>query len=206
MHYKKIKSGDTIIEFHNNWLGVETVIINGQVVSKKASILGANHYFTIMEDGHPANYMLTTKTNEHLLVLIDLRRNGKIVFENVQLQYGTTQKAVKNKFKKAGIQKLVSYDIDEAINDLKQGLNINADDPEIFFYLACCYSNQEKAKEGFECLKKAVENKLQNVEMILNHEMLAYLRMQDAFEEFLGSNFTKYDESKLTDSNNPEQE
>ncbi len=44
MYYKKIKTEKNIIEFHNNWLGVETVIVNGQIVSKKTSLLGAHHH------------------------------------------------------------------------------------------------------------------------------------------------------------------
>ncbi len=32
---KKINIGETVFEFHNNWLGEETVIVDGQIVSKK---------------------------------------------------------------------------------------------------------------------------------------------------------------------------
>ena len=33
-----------------------------------------------------------------------------------------------------------------------------------------------------------------DTEMILNHDMLAYIRMRPAFEDFLNSGFTDYDE------------
>ena len=36
--------------------------------------------------------------------------------------------------------------------------------------------------------------KLKNTEAILNHDMLAFLRMNAAFEGFFGSNFSRYDE------------
>jgi hypothetical protein len=38
-----------------------------------------------------------------------------------------------------------------------------------------------------------VEHGLSDSEAILNHDMLAYLRMNPAFEGFLASNFTRYD-------------
>lgn len=199
MYYKKIKTEHTTIEFHNNWLGVETVIINGQAVSKKSSFMGTDHYFSIIENGHSAHYMLTTKIDSLLQVYIDLRRNGTLIEENIPIPYGAKPSAPRNKFKRLGIKKLNEYAIKEAIEELKKGLNVDNQDPEIYFYLACGYSIEEKALKGFECLKKAAENKLQNLEVILNHEMLAYLRMQEAFEEFFNSNFTEFDESKISD-------
>ncbi len=193
MQYKKITSGDTIIEFHNNWLGEETVIVQGQVVSRKSSILGTHHPFTLIEEGEKANYVLTTKLDMNMQVLIDLRRNGKIVHENVIVSFGTMPRKPKNKAKKRGIAKLQEYDIEGAIEELKNALNIDAEDPEIYFHLACAYSIQENPKESFENLKIAVAYKLQDTESILNHDMLAYTRMHKAFEGFLNSNFSEYD-------------
>lgn len=195
MQYKKFKTEHSVIEFHNNWLGVETVIINGQIVSKKSSVMGAEHHFSIMEDGHLARYVLTSKLGMN--VLIDIRRNGVLIAANVPLPYGTKPKAAKNISKINGINLLNDYQVDDALVELKKALDINLEDPEIYFYLACCYSIEEKPLEGFESLKKAVANRLQNTEMILDHEMLAYLRMHDEFEPFLNSNFMEYDESKL---------
>jgi len=39
------------IEFHNSWLGKETVKVDGQTVSAKRSLLGADHVFSILSDG-----------------------------------------------------------------------------------------------------------------------------------------------------------
>ena len=100
MQYQKITSGKTIIEFHNNWLGEETVIINGQIVSKKSSILGTHHHFKVMENGQSVTYVLTSKVNDHLQVLLDLKRNGKIVQEDIPVQWGTKPKRPKNTPKK----------------------------------------------------------------------------------------------------------
>lgn len=198
MYYKKIKQGDTVIEFHNNWLGIETIIVNGQIVSKKGSIMGTEHYFNLIEDGHNARYILTTKVNSAMAVFIDLRKNGEIVQEDIPVGMGSKPREAQNKFKHSGIAKIKEYDIEDGIKDLEEGLAFDAKDPEIFFYLACAYSIQEKPKKGFECLKKTVQYHLQDIEMILNHDMLAFLRMEEPFEDFVNSNFKDYDESKLS--------
>jgi len=46
-------------------------------------------------------------------------------------------------------------------------------------------------------LKNAVENKLHDTSIIRNHEMLAFLRIQDGFEDFERSNFTKFDKKLI---------
>ncbi|MFZ1456235.1 MAG: hypothetical protein WAT46_09365, partial [Saprospiraceae bacterium] len=61
MQYLKLKYEQTIIELHNNWLGEETVIVGGKIVSKKSSVVGINHHFSIHENGAKVNYVLTTK-------------------------------------------------------------------------------------------------------------------------------------------------
>lgn len=63
--------------------------------------------------------------------------------------------------------------------------------------MACAYSVLERPWEGFEALKKAKELHLQDTEAILNHDMLAFLRMRDAFEGFLNSEFKAYDKNLL---------
>ena len=199
MQYKKIQHGEQIIEFHNNWLGEETVIVNGMVVSKKSSIWGTHHHFTLMEDGHPAKYILTTKVNAAMQVLLDLRRNGHLVQEDIVVNYGTMPKQPQNEAKLDGIKKLRQYDLAEAEAALLKALEFDVKDPEIYFHLACIYSVQEKTRQGFECLKNAVVNQLQDTEEILNHDLLAFLRMHPAFEEFLNSNFTIYDASLMLD-------
>ncbi len=197
MQYKKIKTDTITIEFHNNWLGQETVIVNGQVVSQKSSILGTHHPFTVMENGHPASYVLTTKVNDHLQVFLDLRKNGKIIEEDIVLPYGNKPKLPKNKFKIDGIAKLKNYFIAEGIDDLNKALGITPEDPEIYFYLACGYSIEEKVLEGFESLRMAVKYHLHDREAIVSEDMLAFLRMHDEFENFLNSDFTQFDASKM---------
>ncbi len=197
MQYQKLLVGDTIIEFHNNWLGEETVIVNGHLVSKKSSIWGTDHHFTLVEQGHHARYILTTKMNAGMQVLLDLRRNGELIQEDVIVKYGSRPMKPKNKAKKMGMAKLKEYELNEAIEEFKKALDFDVNDPDIYFHMACAYSILESPKDGFECIKTAVAKGLQDKEMILNHDMLAFLRIQDAFEDFLASGFINYDKNLL---------
>lgn len=197
MQYQKLESGDTVIEFHNNWQGEETVIVNGRIVSKKSSVWGTNHYFSVVEDGREANYILTSKVNNQLQVVLDLSRNGVLIQDDVPVAYGSMPGKPKNKAKEEGLAKLQEYDLEEALLDFEQALKVDPKDPEIYFHMACAYSVMERPAEGFEALKKAIKLQLPDTEAILNHDMLAYLRMRDAFEGFLNSGFTEYDRKLL---------
>ena len=194
MYYKKIASGKTIIEFHNNWLGQETVIVNGQTVSKKYSILGTSHYFSVLEEGHQARYVLTTRVHsDGISVVIDLSRNGEVLHVSLPIKFGFGAPKTKNKPKRAGILQLQEYHLEDALRHFDEALNIDFKDPEIYFYQACAYSIMERPEDGFEALKKAVEYRLPDQEAIFNHDMLAFLRMHPAFEHFVNSGFTEYE-------------
>ena len=197
MQYKKLISGETVIEFHNNWLGEETVIANGQIVSKKSSIWGTNHYFTVMEDGHQSRYILTTKVNDYMQVAVDLSKNGELVHENVPVSFGLGPKRSQNKAKKQGLLLLKEYDLDDALEAFEKALKEDPKDHEVHFHMACAYSVLEDTVKGFEAIKKAKQNGLQDQETILNHDMLAFLRMHEAFEDFLNSGFTEYEIKRL---------
>ncbi|MEL6356292.1 MAG: hypothetical protein AAFQ37_05085, partial [Bacteroidota bacterium] len=88
MHYQKITAGDTIIEFHNNWLGQETVIVNGQIVSQKTSIGGTTHYFNVRERGRNVRYALTTRIDGIMQVVLDLSRYGRMLEKGIPVRLG----------------------------------------------------------------------------------------------------------------------
>ncbi len=190
MQYLKLRSGKIIIELHNNWLGEETVIVGGQIVSKKSSVYGVHHFFTVQEDGKPVNFVLTTKILDSLMnVAVDVTRNGNIIHENVKLPYGSKPKSASHELKSLGLSKLKNYDMPEAMEAFMAAKELDPDDAEVYFHLACVYSNMEDIKNGYESLKKAVELGLSNQESILNHDMLAFLRIQSEFEEFQSSGY-----------------
>lgn len=193
MHYIKLKSEGTIIEFHNNWLGEETVIVGGKMVSKKSSIMGANHFFTVVENGALVNYVLTSKVLDSFMnVGVDLIRNGQVIYANVPLSYGSKPKSPHEELKSKALAKLIAFEIPEALDLLKRAQQLEPDDYEIYFHLACAYSNLEDVENGYANLKLAVQHGMNDFEKILNHDMLAFLRLQDPFERFQESGFTEY--------------
>ncbi|GAA5220228.1 hypothetical protein [Membranihabitans marinus] len=189
MYYLRIQHNNTTIEFHNNWLGEEVIIVNGHQVSKKFSILGCQHYFSIREMDEEAHYILTTKISNSMSVAIDLERNGQTIHEDLPVKIGSKPKSTVNKYKLAGLQKLQQYDIEEAIDLFKKAIDFQPTDSEIYFHLACSYSNIESTREGFEALQKAVELGFPHLESILSHEKLAFLRLQEGFDSFLESGY-----------------
>ena len=184
MQYLELKSGETTICFHNSWMGVETVEVNGQIYSKKSSVYGAQHYFVITENGKQVNYILISKVAaDHISVMVDLLKDGKPIYENIPLPYGSKPKSPAAVAKQEGLKRLKMYDVDIAIEEFKKALKITPNDPEIYFNLACAYSNKEKADEGFECLRTALEKGLKETDNIFSHDMLAYLRVHPRFSE-----------------------
>jgi hypothetical protein len=89
MYYKKLIAGKTIIEFRNDWLGYETIMVNGHQVCRGSSIWGMNHYFSIIEEGKNIRYILTTKVNMNMQILLDLSRDGRLIHEDVLLNLGS---------------------------------------------------------------------------------------------------------------------
>jgi len=75
-------------------------------------------------------------------------------------------------------------------------------DAAIHFNLACSYSIMENKEESFYHLSKAVEHGFKDVERFKTHEALAYLRIQDNWEDFVAQGYTlsgpKQDETKET--------
>ena len=192
MQYQKITFGITTIEFHNNWVGEETVVVNGQVVSRKSTKDGAQHYFSVMEFGHNAHYVLISRIGSNGLTL-DLIRNGRPVRESVPLQYGFNDREFTyHPDKLRGLKKLKEYDLEGALEEFEKAVGGCPEDPEIYFHMACAYSVLEDLENGYECLRKAVELGLRDLEMILNHDMLAFLRIHEALEAFLDSGFKQY--------------
>ena len=191
MYYQKFIVEEIEIEFHNSWTGEETVTVNKQIVSKKSSVWGTHHVFSVIENSKSINFVLTTKVNSNMQIFLDLKKDGELIKENIPVMMGGSPKNPENKHKTKGLHKLKNFDLDEALVEFQKALIIDAKDPEIYIQMACVYSIQEDTVNGFSCLKKAVENKLQNIDIILTHDMLAFLRIQEGFEDFKNSNYTK---------------
>lgn len=80
MKFITLHIGDSTIELHNSWTGKETIIVDGQKVSEKRSITGANHRFTIRENGQDKPAQLNTKLTMNGAIF-DLYVDNKPVIE-----------------------------------------------------------------------------------------------------------------------------
>ncbi len=87
-------------------------------------------------------------------------------------------------FKNSGIKKFKDYDYDGAIVDFVKALEINHKDIATHFNIACAYSLTEDKDKAFYHLSEAVKNGFNDVEKIKTHDALAFLRIQDEFDDF----------------------
>ncbi len=92
-------------------------------------------------------------------------------------------------WKQAGIKKFKDYDTKGAIEDFKKALNISPTDKVLHFNIACAYSLEEKAWEAFYHLDQAVANGFREMDKILSHEALAFIRVTPEFELFRNHQF-----------------
>ena len=95
-----------------------------------------------------------------------------------------TPKPKSNPFKNSGIEKYKDYDYEGSIEDFEKALQINPKDIAVHFNLACAYSLTEQKDKAFEHLDKAAELGFSDFGKIKTHDALAYLRIQDEFEDF----------------------
>ncbi len=99
----------------------------------------------------------------------------------------TTSK--KNPFFETGMKKYEDYDMSGAIADFNKALEISPQHVHTHFRLACAYSLMENKKKGFYHLSKAVENGMTKLDKIKSTDELAFLRIQDEYEDFEKNNF-----------------
>lgn len=99
---------------------------------------------------------------------------------NVQGQ----SREIQNPYKVNGIKKYKEFDLEGAIEDFKKGLEIHPKDISLHFNLACAYSLTEQVDKAYAHLDKAVSLGFNDFEKIKTHDDLAYVRIQDRFEDF----------------------
>lgn len=90
----------------------------------------------------------------------------------------------RNPFKKSGVEKYRDFDYDGAIEDFRKALQIEERDPAVHFNLACAYSLTEQKELSFEHLAKARQYGFKDTAKIKSHDALAFLRVQEEFEQF----------------------
>ncbi len=106
----------------------------------------------------------------------------------------------KNRFRAAGIAKYREYDIDGAIDDFVQSLRIRYHDTAVHFNLACCYSLVENIRKSLFHLNQAVQLGFKDFDKIHQHPALAYLRVSEAFEDFVDHQYQLPDEQEVAET------
>jgi len=89
-----------------------------------------------------------------------------------------------NPFKGSGIKKYKNYELDGAEKDLLEAIKINDRDVDTHYTLASIYSLNENKDKAYYHLQQAVQLGMKNLEKINTDDALAYLRIQDDFDEF----------------------
>ena len=118
---------------------------------------------------------------------------------------GTVRRSEKKKpktnpYKTSGLEKYRDFEFEAAIADFKKALQIDANDIAVHFNMACAYSLLEDKHSAFFHLSRAVELGFVDFEKIKTHDALAYLRIQDEFDDFAQKGY------RLTPAPNPEVE
>ena len=131
---------------------------------------------------------------------LDIRREAQLKrYEQLPGQKSRQQNTAKTSsaqsivkataFKNSGIKKYKDFDLQDAIQDFKSGLALTPNDPALHFNLACAYSLTEQKNLTFRHLALAVASGLKDVERILTHDDLAYIRIQPEYDAFRASGF-----------------
>ncbi|MCB0602997.1 MAG: SHOCT domain-containing protein [Saprospiraceae bacterium] len=95
-----------------------------------------------------------------------------------------------NPFKTTGVKKYKDFDVDGAIEDFKQALEIDPNDIATHFNIACAYSLNEEKEKAYYHLSKAVQLGFKDLQKIKTHDDLAFVRIQPEFDAFEESGFT----------------
>lgn len=88
MKFTTVYLDENKIEVFNSIIGQETIKVNGEIVSQQYSILGAEHNFTVTENGTISNCKLKMGLGLNGVVF-DLFKNNKPVVESPKSGYLT---------------------------------------------------------------------------------------------------------------------
>lgn len=107
-----------------------------------------------------------------------------------------------NAFKLSGIKKYKDFDYDAAIEDFLEVVKLAPKDIATHFNLACAYSLNEETEQSFYHLDQAVANGFNDFKRIKEHDALAYVRIQEQFDEFEQNGFRLVAANKIADKAN----
>jgi len=101
----------------------------------------------------------------------------------------TNNREPSNPYKVNGIKKYKDFDLEGAIEDFKKGLEIQPQDISLHFNLACAYSLTEQVDKAYAHLDRAVALGFNDFDKIKTHDDLAFVRIQDRWDDFKNNSF-----------------
>ncbi|HHH50141.1 MAG TPA: NINE protein [Saprospiraceae bacterium] len=101
-----------------------------------------------------------------------------------------------NPYKISGVRKYKDYDFEGAIEDFKKVLAVNPKDAAVHFNIACAYSIMEEGEKAIYHLSEAVKNGFVDFNKIHEHDALAFVRIQDSFDEFVKNGYQLVEQKK----------
>lgn len=103
--------------------------------------------------------------------------------------YKKQTKQRNNPFLSSGAKKHKEYDLDGAILDYEQALELSPKNIKLHYNLASVYSLKENVKKSLYHLDEAIKLGFKDQEKILKADDLAYIRIQPEFEAFKNNGF-----------------
>ncbi|MCP4214466.1 MAG: tetratricopeptide repeat protein [bacterium] len=74
---------------------------------------------------------------------------------------------------------------EEAITVLEKSLEIKADNPETYYYLACCHSLQKDKEKALQYLRKSIDVGFKNLAHIEKDKDLDFIRDEKEYKEII---------------------
>ncbi len=103
-----------------------------------------------------------------------------------------------NPYKKTALKRYEEYDTEEAVKELHKALEIEPNNQEYLFKLACAYSQLEQTEKSIQFLDLAIRNGYKDVDKINTIEDLAYLRISPEFAQFVDNQYSLKTVPKLS--------
>ncbi len=103
-----------------------------------------------------------------------------------------------NPYKKTALKRYEEYDTEEAVKELHKALEIEPNNKEYLFKLACAYSQLEQTEKSIQYLDLAIKNGYKDVDKINTIEDLAYLRISPVFAQFVENQYSLKQTPKLS--------
>lgn len=126
------------------------------------------------------------------------RQRREIEIERERYRYKENRKVKRNNpFKKSAQKKKEDFDLEDAIRDYQQALEISPGDSGIHYEMAASYSLLENKEKAYFHIEKAKELGFKKLDDILTKDDFAFLRIQDDFEKFKENGYSQKEVKSL---------